>query len=227
MDAIFDDGLVEMTNALAAVGDGQSLDGVKIPAVMRAVLQDAAPVYRQVWWERHARADRARIDELRPLIERYGKPISDVLTKAYQQAWPAEGLTVQMCAYANWAGAYSTSGRLIVMAGTDEGTAGSAGLEIVFHEAMHQWDDAMIPRLREAAGHLHADIPRDLFHSLIFYTAGYATARVVPGHHPYADALWARGLPGHAQLEQCWLPYLSGEGTLTAAIDRLVAAFKK
>src|ERR1022692_997423 len=114
-----------------------------------------------------------------------------MLTKAYQQTWPPEGLTVQMCAYANWAGAYSTDGRLIVMASTHDGMAGSEGLETVFHEAMHQWDGAMIPRLQDAAQHLHVDIPRDLFHSLIFYTAGYATSRVVPGHRPYADPLWA------------------------------------
>jgi hypothetical protein len=226
-DAVFDPDLIAMTNALAAAEDASSLAGVKIPADMRTVLEDVAPVYRKVWWERHSRSNRARIEELQALLGRYGQPISDLLTKAYQQSWPPEGLTVQMCAYANWAGAYSTSGRLIVMASTDDGMVGSEGLETVFHEAMHQWDDTMIPRLQEAAQRLHADIPRDLFHSLIFYTAGYATARVVPGHHPYADPLWARALPGHAQLDQCWLPYLRGEGTLAAAIDRLVGSFAK
>jgi len=129
-----------------------------------------------------------------------------MLTRAHQHAWPPQGLTVQMCAYANWAGAYSTpSGHLIVMAGAD--------VETVFHEAMQQWDDAMIPRLWDTAERLHADIPHQLFHSLIFYAAGYATSQVVPGHHPYAEPLWARGLPGRAQLDQYWLPYLRGEGT--------------
>jgi hypothetical protein len=113
------------------------------------------------------------------------------------------------------------------MDSTHDGMAGSEGLDTVFHEAMHQWDDAMIPRLQDAAQHLHADIPRELFHPLIFYTAGYATSRVVPGHRPYADPLWARGLPGHAQLDQYWLPYLRGEGTLAAALGRLVGSFAK
>jgi hypothetical protein len=226
-DAVFDADLVAVTNALASAGDASSLAGVRTPAELRAVLEDTAPVYRKVWWERHSRSNRARTEELQALLTRYGQPISAMLTKAYQQAWPAEGLTVQMCAYANWAGAYSTSGRLIAMASTDDSMAGSEGLETIFHEAMHQWDDTMIPRLRDAAGRLHADIPRDLFHSLIFYTAGYATSRAVPGHRPYADPLWARGLPGHAQLDQYWLPYLRGAGTLTAAIDRLVGSFAK
>ena len=227
MDAIFDRDLIDITNALAAAGDASSLAGVAIPAPMRTVLEDAAPVFRKVWWERHSRSSRARTEELQALLARYGRPISEMLTKAYRQTWPPEGLTVQVCAYANWAGAYSTSGRLIVMASTYDGIAASDGLEIVFHEAMHQWDDAMIPRLRDTAQRLHADIPRDLFHSLIFYTAGYATSRVVPGHRPYADPLWARGLPGHAQLDEYWLPYLRGGGTLAAALDRLVGSFAK
>jgi hypothetical protein len=227
MDAVFDREMTAMTNALAAAEDASTLAGVDIPAGMRAVLEDAAPVYRKVWWERHAGLDRTRTEEVQALLARYGQQVSEMLTRAYQQAWPPEGLTVQVCAYANWAGAYSTSGRLIVMASSDEGMAGSEGLETVFHEAMHQWDDTMIPRLRDTAQRLHADIPRDLFHSLIFYTAGYAVSQVVPGHRPYADPLWARALPGHAQLDRCWLPYLRGEGTLAAALDRLVGSFAK
>jgi hypothetical protein len=179
-DAVFDHGLVAMTNAIAAAGDSPSLAGVDIPASLRAVLEASTPVYRKVWWERHAQSNRARIEELQSLLARYGKPISDMLTHVYQQSWPPEGLTVQMCAYANWAGAYSTEGRLIVMASAYDGISKSEGLETVFHEAMHQWDDSMIPRLRDRAQRLNVEIPRDLFHALIFYTVGYATASVVP-----------------------------------------------
>jgi hypothetical protein len=123
MDAIFDRDLIDITNALAAAGDASSLAGVAIPAPMRTVLEDAAPVFRKVWWERHSRSSRARTEELQALLARYGRPISEMLTKAYRQTWPPEGLTVQMCAYANWAGAYSTDGRLIVMASTYDGIA--------------------------------------------------------------------------------------------------------
>ena len=113
------------------------------------------------------------------------------------------------------------------MASTYDGISKSEGLETIFHEAMHQWDDAMISRLRDRAQRLNVEIPRDLFHALIFYTAGYATASAVPGHRPYAEPLWARGLPGRTQLDQYWLPYLRGEGTLDSALDRLVGSFAK
>jgi hypothetical protein len=33
-------------------------------------------------------------------------------------------------------------------------------------------------------------------------------------------------LPGHAQLDAHWLPYLRGDGTFEAAIEGLIAAFK-
>ena len=67
MNAIFDQDLIAMTNALAAAGDASSLAGAKIPAGVRAVLEDAAPVYRKVWWERHSRLNRARTEELQAL----------------------------------------------------------------------------------------------------------------------------------------------------------------
>jgi hypothetical protein len=83
-DAVFDRDLVSMTNAIAAAGYSTSLAGVVIPAPLRSVLEDAAPVYRKVWWERHSQSNRARIEELQGLLARYGKPISDMLTRVYQ-----------------------------------------------------------------------------------------------------------------------------------------------
>jgi hypothetical protein len=226
-DAVFDRDLIAITSALAAAGDSPSLADANVSAAVRDTLERAAPVYRKVWWDRHSRADRARIEELQMLLARYGRPISDRLTHIYQQKWPPEGLTVQVAAYVTWAGAYSTESGVIVTSSMDEATSGSEGLETVFHEAMHQWDDAMIPLLNETALRVHAKIPRDLFHSLIFYTAGYVVAQVVPGHRPYAEPLWARGvLPGRQQLDTYWLPYLRGEGTLQSAVDKLVAAFQ-
>jgi hypothetical protein len=67
MDAIFDRDLIAIANALAAAEDASSLAGIKVPADMRTVLEEAAPVYRKVWWERHSRSNRARTEELQAL----------------------------------------------------------------------------------------------------------------------------------------------------------------
>jgi hypothetical protein len=65
--------LIAIANALAAAEDASSLAGIKVPADMRTVLEEAAPVYRKVWWERHSRSNRARTEELQALLARYGR----------------------------------------------------------------------------------------------------------------------------------------------------------
>ena len=226
-DVIFDRELIGITRALASVLDSSSLAGTALPSQVRETLERAAPVYRRVWWDRHSRSNKTRITALSALLVQYGPQVSNMLTHIYEQQWPANGLDVEVSAYANWGGAYSIGGGPIIMSSTDDAGTGSEGLEIVFHEAMHQWDDAMIPLLDSTAQRLNVKIPRDLFHSLIFYTAGYVVSRIVPGHRPYAEPLWARGvLPGRTQLDADWLPYLQGNGSLSSAIEKLVGAFK-
>jgi hypothetical protein len=93
---------------------------------------------------------------------------------------------IQVSAYANWGGAYSTANGLIVLSGTDPAQAGTLGLESVFHESMHQWDDDMDGRIGAIARQLKVRIPPQFSHSLIFCTAGYVVSKAVPGHESYA-----------------------------------------
>jgi hypothetical protein len=151
--------------------------------------------------------------------------VLDFITAKYGMKWPANGYPVHVSAYATWAGAYSTAGGLLVVASNPgAGTRGLDGLETVFHEAMHQWDDQMRALLERLAAGKH--VSRNLSHTLIFYTAGYAVHRVAPEHIPYADAhgVWERGwMRLQAALDKTWKPYLDGHGTrdeaLAAAID--------
>jgi hypothetical protein len=133
---------------------------------------------------------------------------------------------VQISAWSNWAGAYSTSFSLLVVSSQAPGVRGSQGLEITFHESMHQWDDAIATRLARLAKANGLPAPKDdLTHAMIFYTAGEAVRRAIPGHTPYADAagIWRRGLgPFKAALDACWKPYLDGNGTLDAALIGLL-----
>ena len=43
-----------------------------------------------------------------------------------------------------------------------------SNLDVLFHQAMHQWDDGMIPLLQQDCATLRWNLPRDLFHALIF-----------------------------------------------------------
>ena len=103
------------------------------------------------------------------------------------------------------------------------------GLETVFHESMHQWDDAIYARLQRAA--TQAGTPRFdslLTHALIFFTAGEAVRSIDAQHVPYAEGngLWRqKGLGAFkAALDRSWKPYLEGKGTLDEALIALLKA---
>ena len=223
-DAVFDKDMIAATTAVANAGDAESLAASGVPEGLRAALERAAPVYRRVFWQRHKAANQARIDEQKQLLERHGRSVGDLLAKVFRQRWP-ETQKIEMVAWANWAGAYSTDGGLIVFSSMAEGARGTRGLEIVFHEAMHQWDEPF-HLLNRTAQRLKVQIPRTLWHSFIFYTAGYAVEQAVPGHKPYAEDMWGR-LPGKQALDEQWRPYLEGEGALDQAIERVVKAMAR
>jgi hypothetical protein len=216
-DAVFDKEMFSVTNALVtASGPSGS-----------AVLDGAAPIYRKAWWPQHQKANRARVVELQTLLSQHGATILAYITRAYQEPWPADGFPVNLSGYANWAGAYSTTPNLLVVSSLDEGTQGLLALEIIFHEAMHQWDDQIFEKLRAAARRTGvARIPGGLTHAMIFYTAGEAVRSVVPSQVPYAEAngMWASGgfAPFKTRLDQFWQPYLAGKGTLDEALAGLL-----
>jgi len=80
---------------------------------------------------------------------------------------------VDVAAYANWAGAYTTLDPLrVTISSLDSRNQGSEALEVLFHEASHgiaePVQDAIIRECRQR----DKAIPRDLWHALIFYTTG-------------------------------------------------------
>ena len=224
-DAVFDDSASKLTLALAGKRDTSSLAGLDAnPEVVRT-LQQAAPMYRRAWWPRHHLAKVARRVELQKLVNAHGERVLAFITRAYGMKWPAEGFPVHFSGYANWAGAYSTGGILLVFSSLDSALAGTEGLETIFHEGMHQWDARMIPLLEGHARALRLEVPPRLSHAMIFYTAGEAVRSIFPEHVPYASAngVWKRGLePLRQALEAAWKPWLEGRGTRDAAIDRLL-----
>lgn len=243
-DTVSDAALAALTGALARAGDAATLaprpaDAADpanaagtIDAATRDALESAAPIYRRVWWPSHRASNQAWRTAAQPLIDRYGPALLEFLTKAYCKSWPADGYDAHLSMYSNWAGAYSTDGPLLVV-GTNPnaGTTGLDGLEIVFHEGMHQWD-GIFEVIQELARVNKLPEERGLSHALIFFTAGEAVKRVVPTHVPYAEkyGLWKGGI-GRFKLpmEEAWKPYLDGPalGDLKARDAAIAAVLKK
>ena len=231
LDATFDEAAWRATAALAPLGEDDGAGVAGIPADQLAALERAAPIYRRVWWPAHGRASRTYIDDLQTWLRLDGEAILATVTRAFGKPWPAAGYPANVSAYANWAGAYSTGDRLLVISSLDPGLAGSQGLETLVHEAMHQWDDATAARLLAAARRQGVTpVPDTLSHALVFYTAGEAVRRSLPAHVPYAEAngLWLRGgfAPLKGALDRYWRPYLNGRTSLEAALDGVLAALK-
>jgi hypothetical protein len=226
-DAVFDkDTLVKETQVIAASRDDSDLSESGLPADLVSALRRAAPVYRAAWWPEHQRADEARRDELQRLVSRYGTAFVARLTEIYHAAWPDQPRVVNLSGYTNWAGAYSTDRGLIEFSSMDPAIGGNYGLEILFHESSHQWDEQMMQRLSSVARSRGIRVPDALSHAIVFYTAGAVVKEFIPEHIPYAEKFgnWNRGSFRGMKpiLDEYWLPYLQGHGTIDEALASLM-----
>lgn len=229
-DAIFDTPLIDLAHALVRAGSSGTLTPADPAAETMAALASVVPVYRRVWWPDHERANEAWVASIRPLLDKHGTAAHAFITRAYRMPWPSGGYPVHVTAYTNWAGAFSTRGDLLLISSLDPGNRGPTALEVVFHEAMHQWDEAIDRLLSAEAARQNVRVPPALSHALIFHTAGEAVRHVVSGYVPYAESngMWQRGTisPFKAALDTAWKPYLSGRGTRDEAVAALIAALR-
>jgi len=225
-DAVFDESLSAVAAALVSARDDASLEGAAFDPTLRAMLERAAPLYRKGWWQQHHAANVARRREIEALADRHGATVLAFITQKYGMAWPSAGHPVHFSAWANWAGAYSTFRGILVMSSLDRASRGFDGLEIAFHEGMHQWDPAMNGLLFAEARRTGKRLPPNVSHGVIFTTAGEAVRRVDPDHVPYAEAngVWSVGYDRvKPALDEAWTPYLRGAGTRDEAIAALVS----
>jgi hypothetical protein len=224
-DLIFDNSLPQFTTALARAGDAKSLKDAGVDLSSSQVLEKVLPIYLKAWWPKHQAANHAWARAMTSLVDRYGARVLAFISDAYRMKWPAAGFGVHICTYAGWAGAYSTKGLLLVVSSLRQENEGTAGLETVFHEGMHQWDDLVFEALHEQAVKLNTGVPKGLSHALIFFTAGEAIQRLFPEYVPSADkhGVWERGLTRQRDaIRKIWKPYLDGRGTRDEAFAELI-----
>jgi len=229
-DILFDSGMVAVGERLVAAGSAHSLTGVDIDPALAAALAEAAPVYRRLWWPRHDASNRAWEAQVGVLLDQYGDSIAQWESRAFRTPWPREPVRVDVTAYTNWAGAYTTVGPShITIASSNPANAAEYALEVLFHEVLHTMSDSLASALAAEFRAQGTPPPRDLTHVLIFYTAGALTRRAIPGHVPYGEkyGLWsrspdfARALPA---LQRYWQPYLDGDARFEETVRAYVGA---
>jgi len=230
-DILFDPGMVDTDDRIASLDTADTPEGAGIAPALVAVLERAAPVYRRLWWRAHDSANRRWLDRERPLLARYGERLTEQEQRLFKEPWPEVPIRVDVTAYANWAGAYtSTDPAHVTVSSEDPAAQDDDGLEVLFHEVLHTVDDSLFDGLQSAFFAARKTLPRDATHPFIFYTAGELVRRAVPGHVPYAEkyGLWSRSAAfAHARplLERGWRPYLDGTIPLDEALRRYAAGF--
>ena len=227
-DLLFDQGMVELGNRLGALGDG-ALPG-DLPFMLSTILADAAPAYRNHLWEADDAANQAWSVEVAPALADHGAPLAEELSRALAAPWPEGPMVVDLAAWANWSGAYTTlEPTRVTVATQDERNQGEAALEVLFHEAGHALIGELrlaIERERQEQGVSLAGRGR-LWHAVLFATVGDLVARRFEDYEPYAErqGLWSGGAWPEFQrvIDAHWRPYLDGRLPYETAIERMVA----
>ena len=233
-DLLFDEGLVNVNRRLAESAQASSVKNSGLDAGLVSTLEQAAPVYRQKWWAEHDRANRKWIADLAPLLEKHGAALQKQLASVYRREWPAAPMHVEVTVYANWSGAYTVLGpTLITISSVSSANQGAAALEIVFHEASHYLVNPVRRALDDKFEAQKKEVPRDLWHAVLFYTTGEIVRRRyaetgLKDYQPYADAhgLYTRGPWKNYRpvIAREWQPYLDGKQDFESAVTRLVSA---
>ena len=246
--------LVLLKNQLGDFEDCDELTGKKrrscdagLPGDVGPILEAAAPVYRSHWWPDQDRANRRWVTRVAPLVREQGVGLSQKLADIYQTSWPKDKIRVEVTAFANAAGAYTTLDPLrVTISSTDTRNQGTEALEVLFHEASHDIARPVEIAITRECKQRDKPIPRDLWHALIFFTTGevlYPILHGIPAEEAGSDSgssdkskpirvppeIWEklkqRGWGEYNRLvEIYWQPYLDGRVRFEDAIAHLVSA---
>jgi hypothetical protein len=232
-DLLFDEGMVGIKAVLRRAETLPSLAGLGLDPALAAALERASPVYRRHWWPHHDRANRDWVAALQPLLDAHGPRLARAVAAAYGKTWPAQPVDVDVSVQAGPFGAYTTSGppAHVVISSLDPRYRVCA-LEMLFHEASHGWDDVLTAGLARAAAAQRKSPPPQLWHAVLFFTAGELTRRelAAAGDEDYVEMALRNGNYDRAcggcrpLLLKHWGPRLDGRASVDEALSALVAA---
>ena len=229
-NVLFDNGMIEIKERLKGLGENElpSADDAGFNEELVAALSAGSDAYRARLWEDHKALNRAFVEELRPRMRKVVSTLPQKLTASLGMPWP-EPIRVDVCIAASWAGAYTTlDPHHICVASIDSRSEGWLGVEVLFHEAGHTLIRRVWIGLQDECQKQGKELPRDLWHTIIFFTAGelvrpYAGESFVP--YAAAEGLWDRA-PQWADhrkaLQKTWPPLLEGKVDVETAIAALV-----
>ena len=205
---------------------------------LREAFEAAEEIYRRHWWVAHRQSNETWIAAVIPHLETYGAALAAGLAEAYGGMAPEGPSRVDVSVYTHVLGAYTTDGPHLTITSREESYQKYWALEMVYHELSH--DERMIgavsDALRQTFGALDQRPPRDLWHVILFHSAGELTRQTLArdgiDYVPYGErwGLWTRNRRWGALRQQVvahWQPYLEGQTDRATAIEALTAALAK
>lgn len=236
----FDLPMLELKTALTQLeGDSGAAPPDDIPGVAEH-LAAAMPVYLDVWWPEHERANRRWIVRVVDDVRRYEVRWVETVRRAFGGDWTEGRLRVDASAYANWQGGYTSNGppHAVVWSADPTNMEGLYGLEMVFHESGHM--SSLGGPLRRTVGDVFGgagvEEPGNLRHAMLFATAGEVTRiiaveRGLPAHVPYIVAEGLTGFAGWRELwpvvEAHWIPVVASGADPRTAIEAMARELRR
>jgi hypothetical protein len=230
---IFDDELIRLNAALSATSTSKL--PASIPKAAATALEAAMPIYRVAQWEEDDRVNRFWIAMAEPLLTSAAEELAAAHTKAYGVPFPKD-ILVDVSAFGWEFGAYTVGEgehAHAVVSSTDPGYQGFAALEMLMHEPSHAIVDgnsnaAIGSDLARASRELSIRPYANLWHAILFYTAGELTRRAlarrgVSNYQPVILGMYERGFRGYRKsLETHWQAYLDGKVSREDAIRQIL-----
>jgi hypothetical protein len=238
--AVVNNRLGELENCADISGKNRVECKADLRADLMTALEEAAPVYRAKWWNEQDRANRTWIAAVAPLVRRMGVGVSEQLAMIYQTAWPREATRVDVVWSIGPLGAYTTLNPVhVTVASGDPRNQGPASFEVLFHEASHALAGELNQAIALECRQEGKPIPRELWHAVLYYTAGEITRRMYAQSSRFSGGGTGSDYTSYADrnglydkdwnqyrtvLDLYWQPYLDGKASFDKAIARMIAA---
>ena len=234
---IFDRELIDLNAALSRTRGQRLPEG--LPQAARQALAQAMPLYGKQQWAEDDFTNRFWISLAQPLLASTEAELLEAHARAYGMPFPKR-ILVDVAAFGWEFGAYTVGDSELVhcvISSTDPGSQGFAALESLMHEPAHgivaPTSGALGADLVKATGEVNRKIPYNLWHGLLFYTAGELTRRALARRGVEYEPLIYRGMFTRQfvglqePFEAHWRAYLDGNETREEAIRQIVLAASK
>jgi hypothetical protein len=231
--------LIRINNALTETASDAALPDIVDGAdtATRRALVLAAPIYRAHYWTAQRELNDRWIATLHPMLADRADAMIATVERAYDVRWPVQPIIVDACAEAPPFGGYTTAGppgtagHTVIEAANPE-YQGDMAFEMLFHEASHTSavGGRLFNAIRASAARQQVETPPDLFHVVVFYTAGElarrALGKVGDEHYmPYGYRydVYSRGWQSlRDAVVHDWHPHLDGTVSFSEAVDAVV-----